>query len=431
MAAPATPTFRLNWLNIHYRKLDNVHNASIKASPVLNRMKFEKAGGEGIATPFTLNSYRGDSGNFQAAQAVANQADFRNSAKYRWNVPLGLHTGSVTIEFRDIALSKTDQDAAARALQHETDQVFKQRASNMMRLWFGPLGSYIGSGTVANAVLASGVITFANRLDVVDVFPGDVLSFSAADGTSGSVVGSPGYVTKVEGEVSGAATGKISVSPNSNGTVGNPAGVADGTYFIFKYGNFDASSPTSKITPIQAYLPAAPSTADLHNVKRSQHTLLSGLRVPDSLMAGRTIGSKIKFFIANAMNTAGVDGSSIDTVVLNPIEWAEAEEEYTSTVSRQLANKTSDGFSELVVNTPRGETRLLADPHCPQGIMFFFSMGELVFHSPTGTIAMWADLEGSIIRRKETELVYEMTPVSLIASTMRAPFAHGRQSTTV
>jgi hypothetical protein len=44
---------------------------------------------------------------------------------------------------------------------------------------------------------------------------------------------------------------------------------------------------------------------------------------------------------------------------------------------------------------------------------------------------MWADQEGSIIRRKETELVYEMTPVSLIASTMRAPFAHGRQSTSV
>ncbi len=63
--------------------------------------------------------------------------------------------------------------------------------------------------------------------------------------------------------------------------------------------------------------------------------------------------------------------------------------------------------------------------------MFFFSMGELCFHSPTGTIAMWADQEGSIVRRKETELVYEMTPVSLIASTMRAPFAHGRQSTSV
>jgi hypothetical protein len=431
MAAPATPTFRLNWLNIHYKKLDNVHNASIKASPILNRMRFEKAGGESVATPFTLNSYRGDSGNFQAAQAVANQADFRNSAKYRWNVPLGLHTGSVTVEFRDIVLSRTDQDAAARALQNETDQVFKQRASNIMRLWFGPLGSYIGSGTVANATVASGVVTFANRMDVADIFPGDVVSFSSADGTSGSVVGSPGYVVKVESEVASSATGRFSVSASSNGTVGNPAGVADGTYFVFKYGNFDASSPTSKITPLQAYIPATPATSDLHNVKRSQHTLLSGLRVPDVTMAGRTIGSKIKLFIASAMNLAGVDGSSIDTVVLNPLEWQEAEEEYSSTVSRNVVNKTSDGFSELIVNTPRGETRLVADPHCPQGVMFFLSMGELIFHSPTGTIAMWADQEGSIIRRKETELVYEMTPVSLIASTMRAPFAHGRQSTSV
>lgn len=431
MAAPATPTFRLNWLNIHYKKVDNIHNASIKASPVLARMRFEKSGGEAVAQPFTLNSYRGDSGNFQAAQTVGSQADFRNSSKYRWQVPLGLHTGSITVEFRDIALSRTDQDAAARALKHEVDQVFKQRASNIMRLWFGPLGSYIGSGTVANATVASGVATFDNRHDVADIFPGDVVSFAATDGTSGSVVGSPGYVVKVESEISGSTSGRFSVSPDSNGTVGNPTGVSDGTYFVFKYGNFDSASPTSKITPIQAYLPATPATTDLHNVKRSAHTLLSGLRVPDDTMAGRTIGSKIKLFIASAMNLAGVDGSSIDTVVLNPLEWQEAEEEYSTTVSRSLSSTTDDGFSELVVNTPRGETKLLADPHCPQGVMFFFSMGELCFSSPTGTIAMWADQEGSIIRRKETELVYEMTPVSLIASTMRAPFAHGRQSTSV
>lgn len=426
MAAPATPTFRLNWLNAHYKDVDNVHNASIKASPILNRMRFEKAGGESINVPFTLNGYRGDSGNFQAAQTVANQADFRNSSKYRWSVPLGLHTGSVTIEFRDIALSRSDQDAAARALQNEMDPVFKQRASNIMRLWFGPLGSYIGSTT---ATVASGVVTFANRMDVADVFPGDVVSFSATDGTSGSVVGSPGYVVKTESEIASSVTGRFSVSPNSNGTVGNPAGVADGTYYVFKYGNFDSTSPTSKITPLQAYLPATPATTDLHNVKRSQHTLLSGLRVPDATMQGRSIGSKIKTFIAHAMNLAGVDG--LDTVALNPLEWAEAEEEYTTTVSRDVSRKTEDGFSEIVVNTPRGETRLVADPHCPTGNMFFLTMSDLTFYSPTGTIAMWADQEGSIIRRKETELVYEMTPVSLIAFTMKAPFAHGRQSTTV
>lgn len=428
MAAPATSVFRFNWLNLHYKKLQNIHTPSILASPVLKRMRFETCGGEGVAAPFVLNGYRGDSGNFQAAQTIANQADFRNSAKYRWQVPLGMFPGSVTVEFRDIALSRSDQDASARALKFETDLVFRQRASNIMRLWFGPLGSYVGS---AQWTVADGVVTSTNRMDLATIFPGDVVSFSAADGTSGSTVGSPGYVTKVEGEISGSASGRFSMSATSNGTVGNPAGVANGTYFVFKYGNFDSASPTSKITPIQAYLPATPASTDLHNVKRSTHTLLSGLRVPDSEMAGRSIGSKIKTFIANAMNLVELNGSSIDTVVLNPLEWQEAEEEYTTTVSRGVSNKAADGFSAMIVNTPRGETEILADPHCPQGTMFFFSMNELCFATPTGTIAMWADQEGSIIRRKENELVYEMTPVSLIASTMRAPFAHGRQSTSV
>lgn len=431
MAAPATPTFQLNWLNIWYKRLDRVHNASIKASPVLNRMRFEKSGGEAVAQPFTLNAYRGDSGNFAAAQTVSAQSEFRNSAKYRWQVPVGTFVGSVTIEHRDIALSKTDRDAAARALQNETDQVFKQRASNIMRLWFGPLGSYIGSGTVANAVVASGVVTFANRMDVADIFPGDIVTFSAADGTSGSVVGSPGYVVKTESEIASSSAGRFSISASSNGAVGNPAGLADGTYFCFKYGNFDSASPTAKITPLQAYLPATPSTADLHNVKRSQHTLLSGLRVPDAVMQGRTIGSKIKLFIANAQNLAGVDASELKTVVLNPIEWQEAEEEFSSTVNRVEKSKVEDGFSSMVIHTANGETTLLADPHCPAGVMFFLSMSQLCFHTPTGTIAQWADEEGSIIRRKETELVYEMTPVSYIASVMQAPYAHGRQSTTV
>lgn len=428
MAAPATPTFQLNWLNIWYKRLDRVHNASIKASPVLNRMHFEKSGGESVAQPFTLNAYRGDSGDFAAAQTVSSQANFRNSSKFRWQVPLGTYVGSVTIEHRDIALSKTDRDAAARALQHETDQVFKQRASNIMRLWFAPLGNYIGSTT---ATVASGVVTFANRMDVKDIFPGDVVSFSATDGTSGSVTGSPGYVVKTESEVASASTGRFSVSASSGGSVGNPAGVADGTYYVFKYGEFNSSDTTAKITPLQAYLPASPASTDLHNVKRSSHNLLSGLRVPDTTMAGRSIGSKIKLFIASAQNLAGVDASEIKTVVLNPLDWQEAEEEFSSTVSREVSSTTSDGFSEMTINTANGQTKLIADPHCPQGIMFFLSMDQLCFHTPTGTIAQWADEEGSIIRRKETELVYEMTPVSYIASVMQAPYAHGRQSVTV
>lgn len=430
MAAPATPTFILNWTNIWYKKLDRAHNASILASATLSDMQWETTGGDSVAQPFTLNGHRGDSGNFQAAQFVASQSEFRNSAKYRWQIPYSEYHGSIQIAHRDIALSKTDRDAAVRARQNEVDMAFKQRASNMMRLWFGAIGSGLGSVT-----LAAGVATFADRHIAAKLFRGDVVSFASNAGdTAGQVVtGAPGFVVKSESEVAGANTGKVSVSQTSNGTVGNPVGVPDGTYTIFRYGEYNSANTNSNIIPIQAYLTAAasPTAADLFNVRRSDDSRLQGLRVPDAVLAGRSIGSKIKNWIAQASDIGGIDGSEIDTVTLNPIDWQLAEEEFSSTVSRSPVEVGEDGFSRMFINTANGRTKLVNEKHCPQGTMFFFASKQLCFHSPTGNIAQWLDEEGSIIRRKESEPVYEMNPVSYLATVMQSPYAHGRASTTI
>jgi hypothetical protein len=430
MAAPATPTFILNWTNIWYKKLDRMHNASILASATLNDMPFETTGGDSVAQPFTLNGHRGDSGNFQAAQAVASQSEFRNSAKYRWQVPYSEYHGSIQIAHRDIALSKTDRDAATRARQNEVDMAFKQRASNMMRLWFAPLGSQIGSAT-----LASGVLTFTDRHLAAKLFRGDMVQLSANAGdTAGQVVtGSAGFVVKSESEVAGASTGKVSLSQVSNGTVGNPAGVVDGTYFVFRNGEYNSANTSANIIPIQAYLPpaASPTAADLFNVRRSDDSRLQGLRVPDAVLAGRSIGSKIKNWIAQASDIGGIDGSEIDTVILNPIDWQLAEEEFSSTVTRSPVEVGEDGFSRMYINTANGRTKLVNEKHCPQGTAYFLASKQICFHSPTGNIAQWLDEEGSIIRRKESEPVYEMNPVSYLATVMMSPYAHGRMSTTI
>lgn len=430
MAAPATPTFILNWTNIWYKKLDRAHNASILASATLSDMEFVTTGGDSVAQPFTLNGHRGDSGNFQAAQFVASQSEFRNSAKYRWQIPYSEYHGSIQIAHRDIALSKTDRDAAVRARQNEVDMAFKQRASNMMRLWFAALGSALGSAT-----LASGVLTFTDRHIAAKLFRGDVVSLAGNAGdTAGQVVtGSPGFVVKSESEVAGASTGKVSLSQSSNGTVANPVGVVDGTYSVFRYGEYNSSNTSSNIIPIQAYLTAAasPTAPDLFNVKRSDDSRLQGLRVPDAILAGRSIGSKIKNWIAQASDIGGIDGSEIDTVTLNPVDWQLAEEEFSSTVTRSPVEVGEDGFSRMYINTANGRTKLVNEKHCPQGTMFFFASKQLCFHSPTGNIAQWLDEEGSIIRRKESEPVYEMNPVSYLATVMQSPYAHGRASTTV
>lgn len=433
MAAPASPTFLLNWTNIWYKRLDRVHNASILASPTLMDMTFETTGGDSVAQPFTLNGHRGDSGNFQAAQLVASQPDFRSSSKYRWQVPYAEYHGSITIPHRDIALSRQDKDAATRARQNEVDMAFKQRGSNIMRLWYGALGASLGTGTF---VAATGVFTFnatdgSARHQAAKLFRGDVVSFSSTDGTSGNVVGAAGYVLKSESEVTASNQGRVTVSATSNGAAGGPVGVPDGTYNIFRYGEFNSTNLFDKVIPIQAYLPAAPAATDLFNVRRQDDTRLSGLRVPDAVLAGRSIGSKIKNWIAQARDIAGIDGSEIDTVALNPIDWQLAEEEFTSTVTRNPVDVSEDGFSRIFINTANGRTKLISEPHCPLGTAFFFASSQLVMHSPVGMIAQWLDEEGSIIRRKETEPVYEMNPVSYLATVMQSPYAHGRMSTTV
>src|SRR3972149_2948752 len=433
MAAPATPTFILNWTNIWYKKLDRAHNASILASATLSDMRFETTGGDSVAQPFTLNGHRGDSGNFQAAQAIASQSEFRNSAKYRWQVPYSEYHGSIQIAHRDIALSKTDRDSAVRARQNEVDMAFKQRASNMMRLWFANIGSAIATAAAPTFTLAAGVLTTTDRHLAAKLFRGDMAqpATNAGDPAGQVPTGSPGFVVKSESEVTAANTGRVSLSQTSNGAVANPVGVPDGTYSVFRYGEYNSANTNANIIPITAYLPAAPSNADLFNVRRQDDTRLSGLRVPDAVLAGRSIGSKIKNWIAQASDIAGIDGSEIDTVTLNPIDWQLAEEEFTSTVARSPVEVGEDGFSRMYINTANGRTKLVNEKHCPQGTMFFFASKQLCFHSPTGNIAQWLDEEGSIIRRQETEPVYQMNPVSYLATIMESPYAHGRASTTV
>lgn len=425
MSAPSTPTFALNWLNIFYRDLDRIHAASIPASPLASKLKYEKTGGESVASPFTLAGHRGEAGTFTAAQTVASQSQARASTKYRWIVPYGTYVGSVQIEHRDIALSRQDKDAAARALQYDMDLAFKQRMSNLMRLFLGPRGSNID--TFATASTNTGVLTASTRTNAARVQVGDLVSISTADGTSGALTGDPGYVIAVDVEA-----GTVTVSATSFGSAGFPSGWSTSTtYYLFRYGEWNSSDPQAMLTKLQDYLPATVASTDLHNVKRSQSSLLSGNRMPDSELGGRSLVSKIKRFISNAREVAGIDGAEIDTVVLNPIDWQTAEEELNVQMSREVTTKGADGFSRIMISTANGETELMSEPHCPRGVMFFLATSQLVWHTPTGTSCMWADEEGRPIRRKETELVYEGVPVTYLATVLRAPYAHGRASTTV
>lgn len=426
MAAAAT-AFALNWLNRWYMKLDRIHAASIKGSPWLKRVRFENTGGETVAQPFTLYGHRGDAGDLATAQGIS--ANQKNSQKLRWLVPYGTYEGSIRVPHRDIALSRKDKDAAARALQFDTDLALKQRGANIVRLWFANPGYSLVSAARAHA---AGVITCGNAQEVSNFIPGDQLVISTQQGNTSTDVLVPGSgVGYIVSRDFIALTVSVSVLPNSP-TIGAPTNWTASSFFFFRQGEFlpGASGAIDAITPLQAYLPPAPVATTLHNVDRSKDTILSGFQVATLSTSGKSISARIKRFINEHREQLGyqAEDSEIDCAYCNPLDWGKCEEEMTTHLGRSPATKAEDGYQVLEITTANGTLMLISEPQCPRGVIFLLAQGDIVWHTPTGTVAEMVDQDGSIVSRMANSNDLELRPVSYIAAKMSAPFKHGRLS---
>lgn len=430
--AAALTSFALNWMNRWYMKLDRVHAASIKGSPWLKRVKFENTGGEAVAQPFVLYGHRGDSGDLATAQGIsANQRG--GSRKLRWLVPYGTYEGSVRVPHKDIALSRKDKDAAARAMQFDADLVLKQRGANIVRLFFGSAGYSLVSAVRAYSTVTS-KITFGTAAECSNVIPGDELVISLSNGTSASHVLVPGSgVGYVIARDLKSLTVTIANTPNAT-VASNPTNWTTTSFFYFRSGEF-LPGTNDMITPLQAYLPPAPASDTLFNVDRSIDTILSGYQVADASLTGKGILQRIKRVVNEHREQLGylAEDSEIDCGYINPVEWGAAEEELASTNYRQggSTQTASEGYQFLEIVTANGPFRLISEPQVPRGVVFLLAQDDIAWHTPTGTIAEMIDDDGSVVSRMAGSNDLEMRPVSYIAVKMRAPFKHARLSTTV
>ncbi len=427
--AQTPSSFASNWLNRWYLKLDRIHAASIKSSPWLKRVRFENTGGETVAQPFVLYGHRGESGDFATSQGIA--ANQKSSRKLRWLVPYGTYEGQVRIPHRDVALSRKDKDAAARALQFDTDLALKQRGANMVRLWFSNPGYSLVAAV--RAVSAGGVITCGNLQECSNFIPGDQIVISTASGNSGSDVLVPGSgVGYVISRDLRALTVTVSATPG--GTAGLPAAWTVSSFFYFRQGEFLPASTGAidMLTPLQAYLPPSPSTGTLHNVDRSLDSILSGYNPADSSLTGKSISARIKRTVNEHREALGymAEESEIDCAYLNPIDWGKCEEELTTHLSRSPAQRAEDGYQYLEITTANGPLMLISEPQCPRGVCFLLAQNDIAWHTPTGTVAEWFDQDGSIVGRSANSNDLEMRPISYIAAKMSAPYKHCRLSLT-
>jgi hypothetical protein len=422
----ATPTsFALNWLNRWYMKLDRVHAASIKGSPWLKRVRFETGGGEAVSKRFVLYGHRGASGDLATAQGVS--ANQKASRKLGWLVPFGTYEGSIRVPHRDIALSRKDKDAAARALQFDTDLALKQQGAFLVRTWFANPGNSLVSATRA---IASGVITLGNAQEASNFVPGDQITVSANDGSSVSHVLVPGSgVGYVISRDLKAATVTVSASPG--GTAGTPASWG-ATNFYFREGEF-LPGTNDIMTPLQAYLPQAVATSTLNGVDRSIDSILSGFCPADASLTGKSGAARIKRTVNEHREQLGYlnETSEIDCVYANPTDWGNIEEQLHTQLGRAPDKEVSDGFTSIVIESANGPLKIVSEPQVPRGRYFILAQGDIAWHTPSGTVCEMVDQDGSIVSRMASSNDLELRPVSYIATVMGAPFKHCHISATV
>jgi len=426
MAAPAS-SFALNWLNRWYLKLDRVHAASIKGSPWLQRCTFRQGGGEAVASRFVLYGHRGTSGDLATAQGIS--ANQKASRKLSWLVPFGTVEGSILVSHRDQALSRRDQDAAARALVFDTDMGLKQHGQEIVRAWFANPGLSLVSAVRAHAV---GVITLGNAQEASNFTPGDQIVISVNSGATSTdvlVAGSGvGYVISRDLK---AATVTVSATPG--GAAGAPANWAATNYHYFKEGTF-LPGTNDMITPLQAYLPQAVATTTLNGVDRSIDSILSGFCPADASLTGKGGAARIKRTVNEHREQLGYmgDTSEIDCVYMNPTDWGQVEEEYGAKgMTVPYGDDAKDGYMSITINTANGALKLISEPNCPRGRMFGLAQGDIAWHTPSGTVGEFVNQDGGIVRMKASSNDMELRPVSYIAAVMGAPFKHFHISATV
>lgn len=418
-----TPTsFALNWLNRWYLKLDNFHAASIKGSPWLKRVKFGQRGGESVVSRFVLYGHRSSSGDLVTAQGIA--ANNRGgSRKLSWNVLYGEYTGSIRIPHRDQALSRKDDDAAAKALTYEVGMALEQHGAELVRIWFSNPGYSLVSAVRAHAV---GVITLGNAQEASNFYPGDQIVISANNGSSVShttVAGSGvGYVISRDLR---AATVTVSATPG--GVAGAPANWTASSFFYFREGEF-LPGGTDIMTPLQAYLPQAPVLTTLNNVDRSLDSILSGFIPAAASLTGKTGSARIKRTVNEHREQLGLmaDRSEIDCAYLNPTDWGKIEEEYGAKgLTAPYGDDAKDGYSSLVIRTANGDLRMISEPQVPRGRCFMLAQNDITWHTPSGKIGEFVDMGGgTIFRVGENSNDVELRPISYIAATMGAPYKH-------
>lgn len=419
-----------SFLNLFYEPLDRIHTTAVRAQPLLKKYQFRKHGGEAVVERFVLSGPRGSSGDLASAQTVA--AITPNANYFRWLVSHGTYEGEIRIPHKDVAMSRLDRDAAARALQVAVDTGLDEFGAQQVRILLGRQGMAAGYGEWEETAgtptgFPAFCIRFADPAEAANFQVGDIVTISANDGSDGAhvQVGSAGYVMARDvdlGYIQLATTG-------ATGTPANPGSWVDDTnYYVFRLGEFIPGDSDAIITSWDHYIPTSVSTTTLNGVARSSDSLLCGSRLSSTEAVG-PLAQRAKKLVNKMRARAAHMPTSGLLLVMNPEDWGLLEEQTNATVERTEKDSTTDGYSTIRIATASGTLDCVSEPYQRKGFARLIDPSQMRLHTPSGTLVEWVDDDGSIVRVLSSNTLI-LRPVSYPAHTIGRPFSHGVFATT-
>lgn len=276
------------------------------------------------------------------------------------------------VDNKTIQVSKSNKGAIVDALQYETDMAIKALGRNLNIDIFGN-----GSGLIGQrASISTNTITLVNVQDVVKFEIGMTLVASPnADGSSPR-----------------SGTAEVTAVDRDSGlvTVDNAAAIisfADNDY-LFIDGDIGL-----KLKGFDAWLPAtAPTATPFFNVDRSvDPTRLGGVRYDGTNLTHREALIKCAARVHR-------EGGMPDYVLMNTDDYAELSAELDSDIVYDKAvaqyykvdkERASIAYEAIVLNTPHGKMKIMADRDCPVGVAYMLQMDTWTLHSVGDVVSIF------------------------------------------
>ena len=339
-----------------------IRNMVYKEHPFLAMVpKMTTFTGKSLEIPIIGGLPTGRAATFSVAQTNKAPGIYKS-----FNITRVSDYGLASIDGETILASQGDPGAFLRAAVVEVDGILQQVSNSLARGLYGN-----GSGSLGAIGSQSTVtLTLANPEDVVNFEVGMVIVSAANAASALNDSGEARTITAVDRDA-----GTLTCAAADSGWDGvSGAGTAD---LLFQQGDYVTTSDRLKVSGLAAWLPAAaPADTFFGVVRTSDPVRYGGIRYSGS-------AETIEEALIGAGARAFRHGARVDTCLMNPTNVGALQKSLGSKVVFDVA-KSSDGkigFESIVVMTPAGRVKVVADPDCPVNVCYLLRLDSWKLYS--------------------------------------------------